>query len=109
MQSTRRPDDTHDDPAELDARALDLEAEAATLRARAIRLRRAKPTVQATPAPTAETLLTTPQMAKRLGVSPSRVTHLLEPGAPIGVEMLAWVADVLGRRWVVTLEPEGER
>lgn len=53
--------------------------------------------------------VTRAELARRLGVSPSRVTHMLEPDAFVGIEMLAWVADVLGRRWVVTLEPEGEQ
>lgn len=109
MQSTRRPTEPHDDdPSELDARALDLEAEAATLRARAIRLRRAKPTVQATPAPTAETLLTTPQMAKRLGVSGVTLGRAMReegcPAIPVGRSVrwdptttIAWFAS-RGRR-----------
>jgi transcriptional regulator with XRE-family HTH domain len=52
--------------------------------------------------------VTRAELARRLGVSPSRVTHMLEPDAFIGVEMLAWIAHVLGRRWVIALEPEEE-
>jgi transcriptional regulator with XRE-family HTH domain len=53
------------------------------------------------------------ELARRLGVSPSRVTHMLKADAFIGVEMLAWIADALGRRWTVELRaaldgpPEG--
>lgn len=50
--------------------------------------------------------VTRAELARRLGVSPSRVTHMLEPEAFIGVEMLAWIAEALGRRWAVSLEPE---
>jgi predicted XRE-type DNA-binding protein len=46
------------------------------------------------------------ELARRLGVSRSRITHLLK-GESIGIEMLARVADALGCVWAFRLRRVG--
>jgi plasmid maintenance system antidote protein VapI len=46
------------------------------------------------------------ELARQLGVSPSRISHMLEPGALVGVEMMARIADVLGCSWRIRLDVE---
>lgn len=45
-------------------------------------------------------------LARSLGVSPSRVAHMLEPGALVGVVMMSRIADVLGCAWRIRLDTD---
>lgn len=48
--------------------------------------------------------ITRRELAKRMGVTPSRVSHLLNDGCDVELATLRQIAEAIGYRWIIQLE-----